>query len=125
MILKGLKTMIEASVRELELKITIKDFKEYLNSRGLETLTKWLEQVPEDVNSQVMDTLCFLLTSLHRYMKPEDKINYFLNLNTTLLLHSINTDDSLDYVNLCFTLDTVNVNLEDLIFIKGGKNEKK
>ena len=91
----------------------------------METLTKWLEQVPEDVNSQVMDTLCFLLTSLHRYMKPEDKINYFLNLNTTLLLHSINTDDSLDYVNLCFTLDTVNVNLEDLIFIKGGKNEKK
>lgn len=113
--------MIEASVRELELKITIEDFKEYLNSRGLETLTKWLEQVPEDVDSRVMDTLCFLLMRFHEYIKPEDKINYFLNLNTTLLLHSINTDDSFDYVNLCFTLDNTNVNLEDLIIVKGGK----
>ena len=125
MILKGLKTMIEASVRELELKISLEDFKEYLKLRGLETFVRWLEQVPEDLDDRVMGTLFFLITSLHRYMKPEDKINYFLNLNTTLLLHSINTDDSLDYVNLCFTLDTVNVNLEDLIFIKGGKNEKK
>jgi len=113
--------MIKASVRELELKITLEDFKEYLKSRGLETLTRWLEQIPEDVDDRVMGTLFFLLTSLHRYMKPEDKIHSFLNLNTTLLLHSINTDDSLDCVNLCFTLDTVNVNLEDLIFIKGGK----
>ncbi len=113
--------MIEASVRELELKITIEDFKEYLNSRGLETLTKWLEQVPESLDNRVMDTLCFLLMSLHKHIKPEDKIHTFLGLNPALLLHSINMEDSFDYVNLCFTLDTVNVNLEDLIIVKGGK----
>lgn len=113
--------MIKASVRELEIKITLEDLKEYLKSRGLGTLVRWLEQVPESLDNRVMGTLFFLLTSLQRYMEPEDKIHYFLNLNTTLLLHSINTDDSLDYVNLCFTLDSVNVNLEDLIAVKGGK----
>ena len=114
--------MTKASVRELEIKITIEDFKQYLKSRGLETLTEWLEQVLPDTDNRVMDTLCFLLTNLHKHIKPEDKIHTFLGLNPALLLHSINMEDSFDdYVNLCFTLDNTNVNLEDLIIVKGGK----
>ena len=114
--------MVKASIRELELIITVEDLKGYLNSRGLETLTKWLEQVsPEkDKDNVVMDRLCGLLLYFHQHIKTEDKIHTFLGLNSTLRLHAIDISYDFCHVNLCFTLDTVNVALEDVITAKGG-----
>lgn len=117
--------MIKASVRELELKITVEDFKGYLKSMGLETLTKWLEQASpdKDPGNAVMNSLCVLFIHLHKHIKPEDKIHALLGLNSAFRLHHIDTGDDFDYVNLYFILDAVNVNLDNLITTKGGKNE--
>lgn len=132
--------MIKATIDFVDLKLTLEDFETYLTivrksvytdgttnmfietGRSIISLIKSGSKLQDTDNIDpkviIMD-LCDFFRYVHQYLKPEDKIHHFLNLNENLKIYSIHDNDG--YIRFRFTSSTEDVNLEDIL--KGGKNE--